>query len=299
MKSVDRQKQKAEERDAAERKPKYMESLLEAAEIRKRDALRAKERMLQREREAEGDEFADKEKFVTTAYKKQQAELLKMEEEERVREGMALFSSPSTPPCILEKLVLMPRCTENMRKKSQGMSSFYRNMLDRTEAQHTAVVAASTTPKPHDPTTNTSTPTLSSPISKTPAQLAAELTASGVAVDLNEEGQVVDKTQLLSGGLNVSGTKSRLASRSSASGARQQGAYQGRNRAQNDVRARQTKMVEEQLAAAQKRTLEEEEKERTDLERQSKSRKTDTEVMGAKERYLQRKKEAAAAAGKK
>lgn len=106
----------------------------------------------------------------------------------------------------------------------------------------------------------------------------------------------MDKTQLLSGGLNVSSTKLRLASRGSSSGARQQGTYQGRSRVQNDVRARQTKMVEEQLAAAQKRTLEEEEKGRTDLERQSKSRKTDTEVIGAKERYLQRKKDAAAAA---
>lgn len=185
-----------------------------------------------------------------------------------------------------------------MRKKSQGMSSFYRNILDRTEAQHTAVVAASTAPKPPN-STPAPTPTPSSPISKTPTQLAAELAASGV--DLNEEGQVVDKTQLLSGGLNVSGTsKSRLASRVSSS-ARQQGVYQGRNRVQGDVRARQTKMVEEQLAAAQKRALEEEEKGRTHLERQSKSRKTDTEVMGAKERYLQRKKEAAATvtAGKK
>lgn len=89
MKSVDRQKQKVEEQDAAERKPKYMESLLVAAEIRKRDQLRAKERQLQKEREAEGEEFADKEKFVTSAYKKQQEELLKMEEEERLREGMA------------------------------------------------------------------------------------------------------------------------------------------------------------------------------------------------------------------
>lgn len=107
MKSVDRQKQKVEEQDAAERKPKYMESLLEAAEIRKRDALRAKERMLQREREAEGDEFADKEKFVTTAYKKQQVELLKVEEEERIREGMVLFPSPHQPSAYWVKLALM------------------------------------------------------------------------------------------------------------------------------------------------------------------------------------------------
>jgi coiled-coil domain-containing protein 55 len=37
------------------------------AEIRKKDRLRAEERKIQREREAEGNEFADKEKFVTSA----------------------------------------------------------------------------------------------------------------------------------------------------------------------------------------------------------------------------------------
>lgn len=43
---------------------------------------------MQREREAEGDEFADKDKFVTQAYKDQMAEVRKAEEEERAREGM-------------------------------------------------------------------------------------------------------------------------------------------------------------------------------------------------------------------
>jgi len=43
--------------------------------------------MIQREREAEGDEFADKEAFVTQAYKDQMAEVRKAEEEERQREG--------------------------------------------------------------------------------------------------------------------------------------------------------------------------------------------------------------------
>ena len=87
MKTVDRKKAKAEELDALERKPKYMENLLQSAEIRKRDALRAKEKMLAKEREEEGEEFKDKESFVTGAYKKQQAELLKLEEEERIKEG--------------------------------------------------------------------------------------------------------------------------------------------------------------------------------------------------------------------
>ena len=42
--------------------PKYMTSLLSSAEQRKRDQLRAKEKLLQKEREQEGNEFADKEK---------------------------------------------------------------------------------------------------------------------------------------------------------------------------------------------------------------------------------------------
>jgi hypothetical protein len=57
-----------------ERKPKYMSNLLAAAAVRKRDATIAEEKKLAREREAEGEEFADKEKFVTSAYKKQQEE---------------------------------------------------------------------------------------------------------------------------------------------------------------------------------------------------------------------------------
>jgi len=44
--------------------------------------------MIQREREAEGDEFRDKEAFVTQAYKDQMAEVRTAEEEEKRREGM-------------------------------------------------------------------------------------------------------------------------------------------------------------------------------------------------------------------
>lgn len=43
--------------------------------------------MIQLEREREGDEFADKEKFVTQAYKDQLAENRKAEEAEKLREG--------------------------------------------------------------------------------------------------------------------------------------------------------------------------------------------------------------------
>jgi coiled-coil domain-containing protein 55 len=43
--------------------------------------------MIQRERDMEGEEFQDKETFVTQAYKDQMAELRKAEEEEKLREG--------------------------------------------------------------------------------------------------------------------------------------------------------------------------------------------------------------------
>lgn len=43
--------------------------------------------MIQRERDMEGDEFKDKESFVTQAYKDQMAELRRAEEEEKLHEG--------------------------------------------------------------------------------------------------------------------------------------------------------------------------------------------------------------------
>jgi coiled-coil domain-containing protein 55 len=46
--------------------------------------------MMQREREAEGDMYQDKETFVTQAYKDQMEEVRKAEEEEKRREGRIL-----------------------------------------------------------------------------------------------------------------------------------------------------------------------------------------------------------------
>lgn len=67
--------------------PKYINSLLTSAATRKLDHLRAEEKMMQREREAEGDQYMDKESFVTQAYKDQMEEVRKAEEEEKKREG--------------------------------------------------------------------------------------------------------------------------------------------------------------------------------------------------------------------
>jgi len=74
-----------------DRKPRYIESLLKHAEIRNREKERRLERQVQKEREAEGDEFADKESFVTSAYRKKMEEMQKLEEEERKQDMVRNF----------------------------------------------------------------------------------------------------------------------------------------------------------------------------------------------------------------
>lgn len=87
LKAAERIHEETKKAENAERKPKYIESFLQSARTRKLDRLHAEEKMMQLEREKEGDEFEEKEKFVTGAYKAQMEEVRKAEEEERKREG--------------------------------------------------------------------------------------------------------------------------------------------------------------------------------------------------------------------
>jgi len=100
----------APQKDAS-RKPKYIHALLEKAAIRNREQDIIYSRMLQKERETEGNTYAGKEKFITSAYKKQlQENKLWQEEEER--------------KAALE---------EDVTKK-EDLGSFYVNLLTRNEA---------------------------------------------------------------------------------------------------------------------------------------------------------------------
>merc|ERR1712142_914549 len=71
-----------ESKKDVDRKPKYVHNLLKAADERQKEFERRIERQVQKEREAEGNEFADKESFVTSAYRKKMEEIAKQEEEE-------------------------------------------------------------------------------------------------------------------------------------------------------------------------------------------------------------------------
>ncbi|KAL1625137.1 hypothetical protein SLS56_007482 [Neofusicoccum ribis] len=273
----DAERKKKEKEEAALRKPKYMEGLLEAAELRKRDQLRAKEKLVAREREAEGDAFADKEKFVTDAYKKQQEEMLRLEEEEKRKEEA------------------------ERKKRGPGMSGFYRSMMNEEEKRHKEAMEATEKAQAGHAEAVDEGKTKKQ---KSDAELAKEMQEKGVDVIINDEGQVADRRQLLTAGLNVA-PKPKQPAAAPASASRpaqtQHQAAQGRGSGRNAMRERQTRLIESQLEQAAKRAADQEAEERAKLEHVSKSRKTESDVSSAKERYLQRKREAAAAAaaGKK
>ncbi|KAF3906207.1 hypothetical protein ABW20_dc0101490 [Dactylellina cionopaga] len=282
MKVAESRRKTATQGSADDRKPKYMDNLLATAKVRERDRLRAKERMLQKEREAEGEEFADKEKFVTGAYKLQQEEMKKLEEEERQRQ-------------------------EEMERNGAGITGFYRNMLDDTEKQHEELVKA-TEKKKEEPSFLMSRPgeegkdQKKNVDEKSEAELAAERNremAGSVAV--NDEGQVVDKRQLLGAGLNVKPKPSSSSSRSQddsrnrqsrESSSRSTNDYNA-NKSKRDMRERQSRMIAQQLEEATQKAARDDAVERAEIERQAKLRKTTTgDINSAKERYLQRKREA-------
>lgn len=268
--TVSEAKKEAARQDAIERKPKYINNLLAAADRRKQDQQVAKEKALQRERENEGNEFADKEKFVTGAYKQQQEETRRLEAEEK------------------------RRAEEDEKRKGKlggGMQSFYRNMMEQTDQDRQAEIEAAMKLEREGGVKN-----MDEEKRRTDAELAAEMRAKGVNVHINEDGQITDKRELLTAGLNVapsggSSKDGRGGADHLRSGARlAQSAFPVRDAGGRQAqRERQTRMIEEQLEATAKRKREEEEEQRAREEREAKSKKTEKDVSDAKARYLARK----------
>ncbi|KAK2070171.1 hypothetical protein P8C59_004690 [Phyllachora maydis] len=271
------QKSKASEDADGAKRPKYFGSIQRAAEVRERDRLIAEEKRLKRERDAEGAEFADKEKFVTEAYKRQQEENRRLEELEKRREE-----------------------EDVKRNKGKGLQDFYKKMLTREEELHAAKMRAAEEaraagwPSPAEGAA-------AEDEAKTDAELAREINEKGGAVIINDDGEVVDKRQLLKGGLNVSSRKAaeiqrekarQAASSSDNAGAawKSKGVYAPGGK--QAMRERQTRMLEAQLEETLKRSREEEEDEKAKVELVSKSCKTGAEISSAKERYLARKRAA-------
>ncbi|KAI0015912.1 hypothetical protein F4780DRAFT_32514 [Xylariomycetidae sp. FL0641] len=256
-----------------DRRPKYMKNLLASAAVRKRDALIAEEKKIAREREEEGEEYADKEKFVTEAYKKQQEENRRIEQEEREREER-----------------------EAQNNKGGGMTAFYKDLLEKGDQRHAEMVKAAeerAKAGPREEEAHNEEKT------KTEADVAKEINEKGGSVAVNEDGQVVDKRELLRGGLNL-GAKKKTTTTEGPKDARRGGdrpdaagrGFVGAGGGKQAMRDRQTRMLEAQLEQTLKRSMADEEAEREKTQRAAKSRKTESEISGARERYLARKREA-------
>ncbi|KAF2714540.1 hypothetical protein K504DRAFT_456757 [Pleomassaria siparia CBS 279.74] len=259
----------AERQDALERRPKYMDNLIESTELRKKDLLRAKDKILQREREAEGDEFADKDKFVTGAYKLQQEEARKAEEEEAIRQE-----------------------AEEKNRRKTGMQGFHRQMLMQEEKRHQEAMEAAA-----EAVKGGLKVVVEESEEKSAIEIAKEMIAQGKNIIINEDGQVADKRQLLSAGLNIVAKPKPIvaAAAPSTRPTGPQSGPTGRTATQRAVKERQTQMIADQIAQVTKRAADEEAEEQRKLEHASKSRKTQGDISSAKERYLQRKREAEAA----
>ncbi|KAF9430572.1 hypothetical protein BGZ94_006061 [Podila epigama] len=292
LKAGDRAKELARKKDSAERKPKYVNALLQAAEVRKRDRQIAEERRLERERELEGEAFKDKETFITPEYKAQKEAMRRAEEEDRKREEMLAKD-----------------------KDGSRMQGFYKNLLDQRTQLRTTGDDAIVNDTRLSATEVEALEREKREKEQEEKELAERARERGLKVSVNEEGQVVDKRELLKGGLNIVKKKPVIPS-SSSSSSRGRDHYD-RDRAYRDYRdsksssrhgydrdegrggdqrSRTTEMIERQLLA-QEEKKKEEEKKREDAIRESLKRKNeDGQVMDAKARYLARKAAAAAAA---
>ncbi|WWC85715.1 uncharacterized protein L201_000581 [Kwoniella dendrophila CBS 6074] len=210
MKSVEKKMEEIKKKESEERKPKYIENFLASANTRKLDKLRAEEKMLQREREQEGDEFNDKEKFITENYKKQM-ELVKLAEQEEKKREEELRKTRSGP----------------------GLTAFYKSMLESSEAENAAAMAATAGPSsvsgqgpslairpPGAPLQQDNRdefddeeeydPLLAREAKETKEKQKANSTRlddnnnnSGKQVEINDEGEIIDKRSLLKAGLNI------------------------------------------------------------------------------------------------
>ncbi|KAG0168950.1 hypothetical protein DFQ28_011385 [Apophysomyces sp. BC1034] len=275
LKNAER-KQKEAMKTADTKNARYIQGLLEMAEIRKRDRLLAEEKKVAREREAEGDAFADKEAFTTDAYKKQKEELERIEAEERQREEQAA--------------------------KKKTMTSFYRQVLDRKEASHLAFMKALED--------KSSSPAVEEKQKQQEAdedlKLAEQARREGKSVRLNASNEIVDKRELLGAGLNTKpkyGTFGSLALTDARIRDRQQEyeeykrkkveeyeskKYTGRH----DERERLSREVERQMIENRQKEREEQEQKQQEFEKKvAEKRTTDESAMSARERYLARKKQ--------
>lgn len=278
-----------------DKRPRYMQKLLAAAQQRKQDQLIARDRVLQREREREGDNFADKESFVTESYKRQQHELRKAalaseakdREEEQTRGGIANFYRKwlDEDDKLHRQLATVPADIDTEDKSREQASQRHQEQMETlTQEEQSRSSTASEkfkNDRPEDP--------LQEQIRKAREQ--------GRDIVVNDDNEVVDKRQLLSAGLNLNSRKlshdeRRSVDSRSAEYLRRDGRTDNETnarRAREEQRIRQTAQLRQQMRDSEREKAELDRKKHEALAEQSQSRYSREQVQSARERYLARK----------
>lgn len=114
---------------------KYIGKLLESADRRKKEYERRIERQVQKERETEGEQFKDKEAFITSSYKLKLEEMKKAEEEEKRFDYLESIGDVT---------------------KQRDLGGFYRHLYEQKMGPKTSIdtTKSETETKPADPESN-------------------------------------------------------------------------------------------------------------------------------------------------
>ncbi|KAJ3185420.1 hypothetical protein HDU87_000039 [Geranomyces variabilis] len=275
---LDKKKSKDNPDGGVIKKPRYMAALIKASAQRKIDLERAELRKVQREREEEGEEFGDKEKFVTGAYKQQMAELKRVEEEEKRREAM-----------------------EGDVTKGGNLTAFYRDILNQSDPVLTVPTAAAEHEGVGDRPSSLPSANVSANADTTDDERVKQDAIKQGLVQVNDSQEVVDKRQLLSGGLNLTSRtvvrqqrereeREREAREKAEKKAAEERARVAERKALREQQMRAREMVMRQHAEKEEEKKRKKEAEQEELRIKMARQTTDETVSDARARYLARKK---------
>lgn len=159
LEEMEEKRRLAAKRKTIDRKPKYVDKLLKAAERRKLEGERRTERKVQAEREAEGDLYRDKESFVTQAYRDKLEELKRQEAIEK-----------------MEDLV------DEKYDKTENKSKFYNTLLKQRLGETEALTSIEPKTEPIEPETEASASIEPKTEPVEPESVDAEESNSNVAI---------------------------------------------------------------------------------------------------------------------
>ncbi len=281
IKTAERSKQKEIEDDLIKRQPKYMDKLLEARSIRNKDKIRSMDLKIKRTRLKEGNEFNNKEEFITDAYKEQQEELNKQQLKDELNDL-------------------------NNIQSIDGLKNFRKKLLDETENEHDAIMQIAEK-KIFERINGIDDKSSFKVIEEEDTEEAKLLKqakeinkkAGYEKVAINESGEIVDNLDLLSSGLNIikkpqSTNKSNISNTSNINHHHRDSFHRNDNTSKHSKisRKRETEEVIKQLEIRERERKRQKQDLTTSIISSVKAKKTSSDIASARERYLARKKKA-------